>query len=157
MYGSIITRVKNCEKIVTNKGSTLCGMHRSRWEKHKSFDAPIRNKNLKCIIEGCDKPTNGRMFCDPHRALYRRTQNYIYTYPRPKLQEGYNKWCNVHGFLTPEQTRKSGKQLRCKECINKNQRENKFLEGEFIFEEIFLHADIKEIVGLLFSLRAASA
>lgn len=47
-----ICRVDGCEKERHTK-STLCGMHRTRWKTHKSFELPEKNKIPNGFVKLC--------------------------------------------------------------------------------------------------------
>ena len=122
-----ICRVENCEKLVTKKGSKLCSMHRHRWERHRTFDDPIRTKNLICTIDGCEKEAIGKKLCDMHKARFDRNGHYDIVRNFPKKINEITKFCEIHGQLSLDAIylEKGGKY--CRQCRNKKNKDRKFI------------------------------
>jgi Autographiviridae endonuclease VII len=50
-----ICKVEGCEKIITQKRTTLCSMHKDRWERYKSYNLPPKEELPIEILKKCKK------------------------------------------------------------------------------------------------------
>lgn len=117
-----ICRIKNCNKIINIKESSVCGMHNSRWKRHRSYDLPYKKiKSEFCAINGCEKKRAGKKYCSKHLDRYRRYGSYELP-NQAIIPEGYIKICCNCGPLKLEEVYIPPKsnEKRCRTCIKKN-------------------------------------
>lgn len=70
-----ICKVEGCTKTIEpNRTTKTCGMHRSRWQKHKSYDLPEREMLPEGIIKNCIH--HGYLKKDQVRYHERKGRNY---------------------------------------------------------------------------------
>lgn len=69
-----ICKVKDCEKLLEpNRRTQTCGMHRSRWQKYKSYDLPEKEILPENIIKDCIH--HGYLIKDQVRIYKRKNRN----------------------------------------------------------------------------------
>lgn len=99
-----ICLIPDCNNPIES-GRNVCGMHRSRFKKYKSYDKPIVVQQETCFVEGCERPRarkpDGRFKgrrCVMHRDRW-ETYRSEELPDRTKPTEGIVKTCSVHGDL----------------------------------------------------------
>lgn len=86
-------RVPDCDK-PRHCESQLCGMHRTRWNRYKTLDAPAPRARGVCRVADCDKQLHGHGLCSMHLSRKKRHGDPLITTPRPvyALAELNCKW-----------------------------------------------------------------
>lgn len=65
-----VCKVEGCEKN-TIQLSKLCGMHRERYRKYKSYELPEK-MTVKCAVETCTKNASTTIYCNAHYLRLKR-------------------------------------------------------------------------------------
>lgn len=64
--------VDGCERDEFVKSRQLCNAHYQRLMKTGTTDLPVRQGDLPCEMDGCEKPRHARGLCSTHQSKIRR-------------------------------------------------------------------------------------
>jgi len=137
-----ICSLNDCDKPV-EKGRDICGMHRARFKKYKTYDKPIIVQQDTCFVGGCDKPRarkpNGKFGsskCIMHKKRWLVHKSHDLP-ERVVPTEGIVKICEIHGGLEKDDCyyvdagthknsrfREDYQYIECKSCTRESQINN---------------------------------